>query len=106
MTRVYLLITSSVLLVNYAGPVLSDLLVLVITWRATYKNRRNIEELGRTLSLSQVIFRDGESSASEVSRHLVTVIVGPRNSLLLVSSICRGVKWALVDCYGAGPSLS
>ncbi|RPD53903.1 hypothetical protein L227DRAFT_567621 [Lentinus tigrinus ALCF2SS1-6] len=51
--------TRLVLLVDYAGPVLSDMLVLMITWRATYKGRKNIEQLGRSVSLSQVIFRDG-----------------------------------------------
>ncbi|RDX45977.1 hypothetical protein OH76DRAFT_1303309, partial [Lentinus brumalis] len=30
---------SILLLVNYAGPVLSDLIVLAITWRATYRSR-------------------------------------------------------------------
>ncbi|TFK85390.1 hypothetical protein K466DRAFT_494817 [Polyporus arcularius HHB13444] len=46
---------------NYAGPVLSDLIVLAITWRATYRSRRSVDNLGRSLTLSQVIFRDGES---------------------------------------------
>ncbi|KAI0700803.1 hypothetical protein C8T65DRAFT_741919 [Cerioporus squamosus] len=56
---VYLNPAYGLLLVDYAGPVLSDLLVLAITWRATYRSRRAIADLGGRLSLSQVIFRDG-----------------------------------------------
>ena len=41
--------------------ILADLLVLAITWKATFKaSRYNIRDLGQRTSLSTILFRDGE----------------------------------------------
>ncbi|KAI0774609.1 hypothetical protein C8Q74DRAFT_1201129, partial [Fomes fomentarius] len=58
------------LIINFVGAMLiailtmvcliiSDLLVMCITWKATYKTSRDIKVLGQGTSLSSILFRNG-----------------------------------------------
>ncbi|KAI0774589.1 hypothetical protein C8Q74DRAFT_1199632 [Fomes fomentarius] len=46
--------------------VTSDLLVIFITWKATYKTSREIKVLGQGSSLSSILFRNGECFLSNL----------------------------------------
>ncbi len=53
-------IFNPVTIVSRTCLITSDLLVLAITWMATYKNSREMKLLGQSTSLSSILFRDGE----------------------------------------------
>ena len=53
-----------VIVVSRSTLILADLLVLAITWKATFKtSRENVRALGQRMSLSAILFRDGEFMA-------------------------------------------
>ena len=54
---------STVTIVSRTCIITSDLLVLAITWMATFKNSREMKLLGQRTSLSNILFRDGEKQA-------------------------------------------
>ncbi|KAM5534811.1 hypothetical protein V8D89_011527 [Ganoderma adspersum] len=51
---------SLVTVVSRTCIITSDLLVLAITWMATFKNSREMKLLGQSTSLSSILFRDGD----------------------------------------------
>ncbi len=51
--------TLSVTIISRGCIITSDLLLLGITWSATYKTSREIKALNHVTSLSSVLFRDG-----------------------------------------------
>ncbi|KAI0722681.1 hypothetical protein C8Q76DRAFT_719744 [Earliella scabrosa] len=46
-------------IVSRTGLILSDLLVLAVTWNATYRHSREMKALGQRASLSDILFRNG-----------------------------------------------
>ena len=57
-----MLLNLIVFILNYSLDIFGNLIVLVVTWRATYTQSRGIVELGQRKSLSAIVFRDGELS--------------------------------------------
>ncbi|KAI0758231.1 hypothetical protein C8Q74DRAFT_1210254, partial [Fomes fomentarius] len=53
-------ICSSMTIISRVCLVTSDLLVMCITWKATYKTSREIKVLGQGTSLSSILLRNGE----------------------------------------------
>ncbi|KAI0722672.1 hypothetical protein C8Q76DRAFT_782863 [Earliella scabrosa] len=68
----------------------SDVLVLCLTWNATYKTSRAIKALGQRVSLSDILFRDGvmyfawisENTAEQYTSN-ITVLSEPVTAILI-----------------------